>query len=234
MGNAPVVAAADFGVDRVSVLNGGLQAWAAAGLALASGDESYPPTSFEPTVRPQMLARMRDVRAVVEGTGEAVLVNALAPEAFRGEGPGAYSRPGRIPGSVNVHWEQTVDEATGRFLSPADLRARLGDLGAPGTEPVIASAEQGSQRRSTFSPWRSSAARTPASTTAPSPSGPRTTRCPSKWARPGPAFSSGSEAGAPLAGAPPGPRTPASRAGPASAVVATRSVSAVATRPGAR
>jgi thiosulfate/3-mercaptopyruvate sulfurtransferase len=127
-----------FGMDRVSVLNGGLQAWAGAGLELADGTESYPPASFEPGVRPQMLARLRDVQAVVGGSRDAVLANALAPEAFRGEGPGAYSRPGRIPGSINVHWEQTVDPATGRFLSPAELEGRLGDLGAPGTEPVIA------------------------------------------------------------------------------------------------
>jgi len=127
-----------FGFDRVSVLDGGLRAWTSAGLELAAGEESYHPATFEPTVRPQLLARLRDVQAVVGGGSEAILVNALAPEAFRGEGPGAYSRPGRIPGSLNVHWEQTVDPSTGRFLTPAELESRLGDLGAPGTEPVIA------------------------------------------------------------------------------------------------
>ena len=36
------------------------------------------------------------------GGEPACLVNTLDPRVFRGEGPSSYSRPGRIPGSVNV------------------------------------------------------------------------------------------------------------------------------------
>jgi thiosulfate/3-mercaptopyruvate sulfurtransferase len=127
-----------FGFERVSVLDGGLPAWVAAGLALVQGAESYAPAKFLAHPHPEMLADRREVESIVSGEGQACLINALSPEAFRGEGPGAYSRPGRIPGSINAHWEDAIDPETGRFRPPAELARRLGSVGAPGTEPVIA------------------------------------------------------------------------------------------------
>ncbi len=127
-----------FGHQQVSVLDGGRRAWEAAGLPLAGGRESYPPERFIATQHPQMLADRAQVQAASAGEIPACLVNALSPEAFRGDRPGAYSRPGRIPGSVNLHWERLIDPASGRFLAPAELERRLGDVGAPGADPVIA------------------------------------------------------------------------------------------------
>ncbi len=127
-----------FGFERVSVLDGGLPAWTAAGLPLARGEETYPPADFLPHPHPEMLADRAQVQSIVSGEGQACLVNALPPEAFRGEGPGAYSRPGRIPGSVSFHWENTIDPQTGRFRPVAELARRLGELGATGAEPLIA------------------------------------------------------------------------------------------------
>lgn len=73
-----------------------------------SGESTYPPASFTARPRPELLASLADVREITENES-ACLVNALSPEAFRGEGPGAYSRPGRIPGSVNVPWNGLVN-----------------------------------------------------------------------------------------------------------------------------
>lgn len=105
-----------FGHENVSVLDGGLPAWTAAAMPLSEGRESYPPASFTATPDPAMLADRAAVQAAAAGESPACLLNALSPQAFRGEGPGAYSRPGRIPRSVNLHWEQTIDPDTGRFL----------------------------------------------------------------------------------------------------------------------
>ncbi len=127
-----------FGFDRVSVLNGGLPAWAAAGLPLARGEETHPRAEFHADPHPELLARRAEVERVVAGEERACLVNALPPEAFRGDGPGAYSRPGRIPGSVSAPWENAIDPQTGRFRPVAELEERLSGLGASGTEPVIA------------------------------------------------------------------------------------------------
>lgn len=105
-----------FGFDDVSVLDGGLPAWRAAGRAVEPGDISYPLAEFVAEPRPEWLATRVDVEAVVAaGDGSACLVNALTPPSFRGEGPSSYSRPGRIPGSVNAPWTELIDPDTNRF-----------------------------------------------------------------------------------------------------------------------
>jgi thiosulfate/3-mercaptopyruvate sulfurtransferase len=126
-----------FGHDDTSVLDGGLAAWTAAGGAVEQGESRYLPASFTARPRPELLASLDDVREIT-ASGSACLVNALSPAAFRGEGPGAYSRPGRIPGSVSVPWNGLVDPATNRFRPSAELAAVLGDGGVRADQPVVA------------------------------------------------------------------------------------------------
>jgi len=126
-----------FGHDDTSVLDGGLAAWTAAGGPVEAGERRYPPASFTALPRPERLARLPDVRAIIQD-GTACLVNALSPEAFRGENPGVYGRPGRIPGSVNVPWHGLVDPGTGRFRPPAELAAALRAGGIRPDQPVVA------------------------------------------------------------------------------------------------
>jgi thiosulfate/3-mercaptopyruvate sulfurtransferase len=127
-----------FGHDEVSVLDGGLPAWTATGGPVEAGVASYPAEVFTARPRPELLASRHDVeRVVADGTG-ACLVNALTPEVFRGEGPGAYSRPGRIPGSVNIPWNGLVDPATNRFRPAGDLAAALRAGGVRDDQPVTA------------------------------------------------------------------------------------------------
>jgi thiosulfate/3-mercaptopyruvate sulfurtransferase len=128
-----------FGHDDVSVLDGGLAAWTAAGFPVESGETRYPPVTFAAKPRPGLLASRRDVEEISAADGaSACLVNALTPEAFRGDGPGAYSRPGRIPGSVNVPWNGLVDPSTNRFRPAADLAAALAVGGVRTDQPVVA------------------------------------------------------------------------------------------------
>lgn len=126
-----------FGFDAVSVLDGGLPAWRAAGLPVRTGDESYATAEFAARPRPELVASQADVERIVDGGG-ACLVNALRPEVFRGEGPSCYSRPGRIPGSVNVPWTGLVDPDTNRFRPANELVAALAAGGVPDDEPLVA------------------------------------------------------------------------------------------------
>jgi thiosulfate/3-mercaptopyruvate sulfurtransferase len=137
-----------FGHDDTSVLDGGLLAWTAAGGPVEAGEITYPAAVFTARPRAELLARRADVEQIIaadSSTGDSstggtstCLVNALTPDAFRGEGPGAYSRPGRIPGSVNVPWNGLVDPATHRFRPPADLAAALHAGGIRDDQPVVA------------------------------------------------------------------------------------------------
>ena len=128
-----------FGFDAVSVLDGGLAAWRAAGLPLEDAEIFYPPARFSAEPRWERLATRADVEAVVAtGAGSACLVNALTPPVFRGEGPSSYSRPGRIPGSINAPWTELVDPDTNLFRPRPDLERALQAAGALGETPVIA------------------------------------------------------------------------------------------------
>ena len=127
-----------FGFDDVSVLDGGLPAWQAGGLPTEPGDVRYQPARFAARPRPELLATLDDVRAVVGEDGRTCLLNALSESAFRGEGPGAYSRPGRIPGSSSLPAASLVDPVTNRFRSLPQLEAAAAAAGVRSGEPVIA------------------------------------------------------------------------------------------------
>jgi thiosulfate/3-mercaptopyruvate sulfurtransferase len=128
-----------FGFDAVSVLDGGLPAWRAAGLPLDDAPVTPRPGTFVATPRTERVVAREEVeRIVAAGDGSTCLVNALTPPVFRGEGPSSYARPGRIPGSVNAPWTDLVDPATNRFRAPAELRVALQTAGALGEAPVVA------------------------------------------------------------------------------------------------
>lgn len=132
-----------IGHDRVSVLDGGLAAWRAAGLPVASGaadDEAARATAATLTARerPELRATLPRVADVSTGVAPGVLVNALDPETFRGEQSVCpYPRRGRIPGSVNLPLFTLLDPATGRFLPEDELRERLRAGGLLGGEPGV-------------------------------------------------------------------------------------------------
>jgi thiosulfate/3-mercaptopyruvate sulfurtransferase len=128
-----------FGFDAVSVLDGGLPAWRAAGLPRSDVPSRYPPAEFVARPRTEWLATRADVEAIVAaGDGATCLVNALTPPVFRGEGPSSYSRPGRIPGSVNAPWTELIDPDTNRFRPLAEVEQKLSGAGALDSESVVA------------------------------------------------------------------------------------------------
>jgi thiosulfate/3-mercaptopyruvate sulfurtransferase len=126
-----------FGFDDVRVLDGGLTAWIAEGLPISANVDVVAPQDFRATPRPELVANKDDVLNVVNGD-VACLINALPPRAFRGEGPGAYSRPGRIPGSLSYPAMQLLDVTTGRFLEFDELHRILEGPLETHVGPVIA------------------------------------------------------------------------------------------------
>jgi thiosulfate/3-mercaptopyruvate sulfurtransferase len=128
-----------FGFDAVSVLDGGLPAWKASGRALSDMPSEYPQATFVANPRTEWVARQAEIETIVAAQGAtACLVNALTPPVFRGEGLSSYSRPGRIPSSVNAPWTALIDPDTNRFRSAPELRHALEAAGALGERPVIA------------------------------------------------------------------------------------------------
>lgn len=119
-----------FGHSRVAVLDGGLLAWQAAGLPLSREAPQVQPGDFAAT--PGGMA-MLDAAGAAHTAHEGVLLDARAPERFRGEHEPVDPVAGHIPGARN-HPANAVVDANGCFLPPAELARRLRGAGVqPGT-----------------------------------------------------------------------------------------------------
>ncbi|MBC7290515.1 MAG: sulfurtransferase [Actinotalea sp.] len=110
------------GHERVRVLDGGLPAWVAAGGALEEGDVAPDPAP-DGVVRPGGL-RVLDADDVLAGQA-GVLLDARAPERFRGETEPIDPVAGHIPGAVDVP-TATLLGPDGRYLARERLREVLG------------------------------------------------------------------------------------------------------------
>ncbi|HYD74715.1 sulfurtransferase [Ramlibacter sp.] len=115
------------GHDAVAVLDGGLQAWQAAGGEVVAGEE---PAHFQSNFRLgaplRRLVRTDDVLAALQG-GRQTLVDARAAARYRGEVEPFDPIAGHIPGALNRPSSLNIGP-DGRFRPPAELRAEFEQL----------------------------------------------------------------------------------------------------------
>jgi thiosulfate/3-mercaptopyruvate sulfurtransferase len=112
-----------FGHPRVLVLDGGFSGWLAAGYAIEQAAVAAEPGDFVPQPGGMPLLDA-DAAAAVARAG--VLIDARAPERFRGEHEPIDPVAGHIPGAVNVPATDVVD-SRGQFLGVDALRARFAE-----------------------------------------------------------------------------------------------------------
>ena len=115
------------GHDAVAVLDGGLQAWQAAGGAVASGDEpAHLPSHFALQAPLRKLATAADVLTALGSPAQNV-IDARAGARFRGEVEPLDPVAGHIPGALNRPFADNIG-ADGRFKPAAVLRAEFDAL----------------------------------------------------------------------------------------------------------
>jgi thiosulfate/3-mercaptopyruvate sulfurtransferase len=125
-----------MGHDAVAVLDGGFAKWTAEGRPTRSGEERRAPREFTGTPRADMTI---DVSAVASrvGSRDWRLVDARAPERYRGESEPIDRTPGHIPGAVNHFFGGNL-AADKTFRTPEELRAQFSaSLGHTPTDHVI-------------------------------------------------------------------------------------------------
>jgi len=117
------------GHRKVAVLNGGLKAWMEAGHPLSIRMPVVTPTTFNPNVDNESTVGVDDVIAGL-AAGNLVLIDARARDRFAGQNETLDPIAGHVPGARNQPFAGNLD-ATGRFLSAAELREKwravLGD-----------------------------------------------------------------------------------------------------------
>ena len=122
------------GHRRVRVLDGGLEAWRAAGHPLSTEPASYPPGDFRSNPNPALFADRNEVLAAIGNAGVCTVFS-LSPDDYAGEGAFSMGRKGHIPGSVNLFFADLLEH--GCFKDEAALRQALGAKGLLSAPKVI-------------------------------------------------------------------------------------------------
>lgn len=123
-----------LGHDAVALLDGGLQAWQAAGGAVASGVEpARAATNFQPGAALRQLLTADEVLARLY-LSEQTLIDARAAARYRGEVEPLDPVAGHIPGALNRPFSENL-AADGRFKPAELLRAEFDALLA-GRDPA--------------------------------------------------------------------------------------------------
>ncbi|MBT3643762.1 MAG: sulfurtransferase [Gammaproteobacteria bacterium] len=93
-----------FGHQQVLVLDGGLPAWQAQGLAVSTAIEPVPATAYSARYQAEHVIDGARLAAQLPDS-KLCLLNALSKQQFDGIGP-HYGRPGHIQGSVSTPYSQ--------------------------------------------------------------------------------------------------------------------------------
>jgi len=121
--------------DEVGVLDGGIVKWLAEGRPVETALPAPAAATFVPRLRPGWVVGKADMAAPEPGR---LVVDARAPERYRGEAEPIDPRAGHIPGARNAPYVGNLtDGALPVFLPPDRLRARYEALGAHRTVPVV-------------------------------------------------------------------------------------------------
>jgi len=113
------------GHGRVRVLDGGFQAWRAAGQPVSTEDEGAAPGDF--SADPGHLPVL-DAAGTAEIARTGILLDARAPARYRGETEPVDRVAGHIPGALSAPTAGNVT-SDGFFKPAAELRARFANLG---------------------------------------------------------------------------------------------------------
>lgn len=126
------------GHDRVSLLDGGIAAWAAAGGALVTEASANREGDFASREVSGATIELADVPSFVRS---GLLLDARAGNRYRGETEPVDARPGHIPGAINLPFGDLLVD--GKFASIEQIRSRFASAGVGGARAVGASCGSG-------------------------------------------------------------------------------------------
>lgn len=131
-----------FGVEKVSILAGGLADWQREELPLEKGDVELPEGEFDVNFDPLVIKRLTDV-LLVSHEGTAQIVDARPTPRFNAQvdEPRPGLRRGHIPGALNVPWNDLV--VNGQLKTTDELNDIFTRQGVSFDKPVIASCGSG-------------------------------------------------------------------------------------------
>jgi thiosulfate/3-mercaptopyruvate sulfurtransferase len=125
-----------YGHTNVALLDGGWVKWAKEGRPISTIVPAAAAATFKPSVRPEWLATASDVVASIGKPGIKI-VDARTPREIQGLDLRGIRRGGRVPSSVPVYWEDTLDRESLTFKPAAEIEKLYRDRGILPTDQVI-------------------------------------------------------------------------------------------------
>ena len=107
------------GYDKVSILNGSFIEWKRLGLSEESKTNIFSAADFNFLPRYNFFVGKDHVIEAIEDE-KTILLNSLTEDIHIGDNP-RYGRKGRIPTSLNVPFNQLLDNDTGKFKSIEEM-----------------------------------------------------------------------------------------------------------------
>jgi len=131
-----------MGADKVSVLDGGLQAWQEKGYAVTNAPTPVRPAVFTPDYHASSVVNLAEMREIV-AKGEVQIADARGAGRFSGHEPEPRPgmRAGHMPGARNVPYPQLMQE--GILKSLPQLRQAFEAAGINVDKPVVTSCGSG-------------------------------------------------------------------------------------------
>ncbi len=124
-----------FGHTDVHVLDGGFNAWQAAGYPVTTEAPRVREVQFQPRVRESLNISADDLHGLL-GADDLALLDTRTDDEYLAKSVRA-ARGGTIPGSVHIEWVHNLD-ADGAFKPAEELRAMYAAAGIRSDKTVVA------------------------------------------------------------------------------------------------
>lgn len=115
-----------MGHESVALLNGGIQAWEAAGLGLSAEIPDRKPGNFVMNMQENVAVNVSEVEEKSR-TASPLLIDARAAIRYRGEKEPIDPVAGHIPSAVSAPWMENLNPDK-TFKSDAELRSRFEEV----------------------------------------------------------------------------------------------------------
>ena len=126
-----------LGHPRISVLQGGYEAWQGEERPVTREGVQPRVTRYQAQVDHSKLANLRWVQTRLQ-IPDVMRLDARSPAEFSGQVAGRQiTRPGHIPGAVNVDWVRNLTAAPRRFKSGDALRQLYQDVGVTPDKEIV-------------------------------------------------------------------------------------------------
>jgi thiosulfate/3-mercaptopyruvate sulfurtransferase len=115
-----------LGHDKVSILDGGYDAWVREGYPVTTESPVIKKKTFKPTIRPDETVDIDIIEENVK-TRNSILIDSRSNERYLGKVEPLYKKAGHIPGAKNYFWMDVLNE-DGSWKNSEELKQHFSKL----------------------------------------------------------------------------------------------------------